>query len=132
MICKERTQGFLLQKQCTQESVGECCYCSKPICSQHSFPVVAPGSTTTTTSIACPECQQKRDPQAFTAAQQGQQGQWNRGGYRDPYYDPYYTYPYYGSYHPYGWGNNRYYDNNDRAAFNKADSGTTGNGAVES
>ncbi len=133
MICKEQTKGFLLQKQCTNTSIGECSYCSKPVCNEHSFPVIAPGSTIPATSFACPECQQKRDPEAFNMKQQQQQQGWNRNNQnRDPYYDPYYTYPYYGSYHPYGWGNNRHYDNNDRAAFDKNESSTTGNSAVES
>ena len=126
MRCEERS-GFLILHRCERMAQYPCTYCGKQLCVEHAFavdpkalaaaPVQAPPSSVAIAPpnasqvIACQAC--LRVPQA-QQAQTGQTAQTPGPGYRDDYY---YSYPYYGSYHPYAWGYD--YDERDRRAFDR-------------
>ncbi|MHB9133216.1 MAG: hypothetical protein ACYDBB_19270 [Armatimonadota bacterium] len=140
MRCEEKT-GFLMLRHCGNVSETVCVYCGKQLCSEHTFALTEtqlaalPQGSQMGRPLACLECFRQQQQ----GAQPGQPGQqpvqsglnpqqqrqpWGRD--RDPYSnDPYYHYPYYGSYHPYFWGDS--YGHRDRNAFHNsgADAGTT-------
>lgn len=130
--CQENT-GFLVLHRCEMTAEYKCVYCGRMICAEHGRPVDVPPEQANAQpaadagamapppppagavqNYACLTCLKNRQQQ--TQAQQPQQRA--GGGYYD---DPYYQYPYYGSYRPYHSG--YYYDYNDRNAFDR-DRGT--------
>jgi len=129
--CQENT-GFLVLHRCEKPAEFDCVYCGRRICAEHGKPVdaqsVSANAASQTTpppvappagnavappppppgalqSYACLTCLKNRQQQA------GQQGI-TRG-----YDDPFYHYPYYGSYRPYHTG--YYYDYSDRGVFDR-------------
>ena len=131
--CQENT-GFLVLHRCEMTAEYKCVYCGRMICAEHGRPVDAPPPQASAPPAAAPDaigamappppptgmqnyacltCLKNRQQQ-----QQQTQRQQVGAGYYD---DPYYHYPYYGSYRPYHSG--YYYDYNDRNAFDR-DRGT--------
>ncbi|MHB0937873.1 MAG: hypothetical protein ACYDCO_25125 [Armatimonadota bacterium] len=131
--CQENT-GFLVLHRCENVAEFKCVSCGRMICAEHGRPVDAPPEQAAAQpsampagamapppppagavqNYACQTCLKNRQPQQ----QQTEQQQGVGAGY---YGDPYYHYPYYGSYRPYHSG--YYYDYNDRSAFDR-DRGT--------
>lgn len=129
--CQENT-GFLVLHRCENPAEFNCVYCGRRICHEHGQPVDAPAQAPAppppppnasgvmtpppppppppglTQAYACLTCLRNRQ-------QQGQQQAQRQGIASD--YDPYYTYPYYGSYHPYQ--SHYYYDYGDRGVFDR-------------
>jgi hypothetical protein len=120
MRCKATT-GFLMLRRCEQEAMFQCVYCGKELCGEHSTvvydtaaPQPAPAAVSPDApakppmggqSVACPTCVRKQQLTTGTGAAAG------------AFYDPYYSYPYYGSYRPYFLG--AHFDDRDRRVFDR-------------
>lgn len=129
MRCEEKT-GFLMLRRCDNVAETVCCYCGKKICHEHTYAIsqeqaMALSTPPTGRAVACLTCFREHDQQAQAGQQPGQpqpgRGQqpydpdMRDGGSYYPRRDPYYRYPYYGSYYPYYWGSD--YTDRDRSTF---------------
>ncbi len=100
MRCAEMT-GFLLLHRCREAAVHECAFCGKNICQEHAAPVTiqqvdtAGQPVNARSGVACHACLRAR---------------------RQQFNDPYYNFPYFGSYLPYDYTD---YTLDDRQAFNQ-------------
>lgn len=143
MRCKEKI-GFLMLRRCENVAETQCCSCRKNLCSEHKYALsseqalLLPSQPTGSLAIVCLECFRKLSPQREASKRpmdqqevpgqpQGLQGQ-RTANSTDPA-DPYYTYPYYGTYHPYVWGTD--FSDHDRRVFDNQGVGT-GDDGVES
>jgi hypothetical protein len=127
MRCKETT-GFLMLRRCENEAMFQCCYCGVELCGEHSNVVY---ESQPPPVAASPNAPQKPPMGGQTVAckkclhlQQGQ-GQ----GASRVYDDPYYSYPYYGSYRPYFYGYG--YSDRDRRVFERENQPLTDAGASD-
>lgn len=132
--CQENT-GFLVLHRCENPAEFDCVYCGRRVCHEHGRPVEAP-VVPATPPPAVPDAGGAMAPppppaaaaQAYaclTCLRNRQQQPQKQQGVGPGYNDPYYQYPYYGSYRPYHSG--YYYDYGDRGVFDRDRSSSSDN-----
>lgn len=120
-------------RRCEGPAETQCSVCGKQLCSEHTFALSPDQMTmlsiqpTTTRAVVCLACFRKTQPQQARQATQASQAADQR---RRPMFaddnDPYYRYPYYGSYHPYLWGSD--FSDRDRRVFDRQEARTGDHG----